>query len=363
MALAYARLKEYLGVTGGDVYVFDPLLQLAYVEEPIRQRLGCDAVFLYDVEAQWRGYILPDGTPAKIRADFPIEPDGQAGEYACNRSWHRPAGGYYFDPITWPMSEATSVADLDHYPWPPPPSDEYLTYLQAVARRLCTETDYAIIGEWAAGTFLEGGQWLRGQANFLMDLAGSRAFAETLLDRLLEQQLRDTELYLDAVGDYIQIVQVNDDLGIQTGPQMRPEMYYEMIQPRQKAVWSRVHQLAPEAAILLHSCGGIYDLIPGLIDAGCDALNPVQSSARGMEPERLKREFGDKICFWGGGCDTQQVLPFGRPEEVYEHTRCNVGIFKPGGGFVFCQVHNIQADVAPENIVAMFEAVHDSWAY
>jgi uroporphyrinogen decarboxylase len=179
----------------------------------------------------------------------------------------------------------------------------------------------------------------------------------------LENYLRNVGLYLDAVGDYIQIIQMGGDLGTQTAPQVRPRMYYDLIQPRQKALWSRVHELAPGVAVFLHSCGSIYELIPGIIEAGCDVLNPVQISARGMNPERLKREFGEVLCFWGGGCDTQQVLPFGSPQEVYEHTRRNVETLKPGGGFVFCQVHNIQAGVPPENVVAMFEAVHDNWVY
>jgi uroporphyrinogen decarboxylase len=234
--------------------------------------------------------------------------------------------------------------------------------LQNEAQRLYEETDYAILGSFG-GAFLEGGQGLRGWADFMMDLAGDQGFAEALLDRLLDTYLRNVELYLDAVGDTIQIIQMGGDLGTQAGPQLRPQLYYEVIQPRQKALWGRIHELAPGVAVFLHCCGGIYDLIPGIIDAGCDVLNPVQINAKGMEPERLKREFGDRLCFWGGGCDTQQVLPFGTPEEVYEHTRRNVEILKPGGGFVFCQVHNVLAHVPPENVVAMFDAVHDSWDY
>jgi uroporphyrinogen decarboxylase len=170
-------------------------------------------------------------------------------------------------------------------------------------------------------------------------------------------------LYLDAVGQYVQVIQMGGDLGTQDRPQIRPQVYTDVIQPRQKVLWSRIHELAPEVAVFCHSCGSIYELIPGIIDAGCDVLNPVQINARGMEPERLKREFGDALCFWGGGCDTQQVLPFGTPEEVYAHTRANVETFKPGGGFVFCQVHNVQGGVPPENVVAMFDAVHDAWSY
>ena len=366
MALAYAELKDHLGITEGGIYVFDTMQQLAFVEEPVRQRFGCDVVILdWGLLAGWRDYTLPDSTPARISADFRTEPDGEGGEYALDatgrRVQHRPASSFYFDGIYNPLADATSEADLDRYPWPTV-TDEALTRLQDEARRLYEETDYAILGSFGAA-FLEEGQGLRGWANFMMDLAGNQGFAEALLDRLLDTYLRNVELYLDAVGDYIQIIQMGGDLGTQVGPQLRPQMYYQVIQPRQKALWGRIHELAPDVAVFLHCCGGIYDLIPGIIDAGCDVLNPVQINAKGMDPERLKREFGDRLCFWGGGCDTQHVLPFGSPEEVYAHTRRNVEILKPGGGFVFCQVHNILAGVPPENIVAMFEAVHDSWAY
>jgi uroporphyrinogen decarboxylase len=366
MALAYAELKDHLGISEGGIYVFDTMQQLALVEEPVRQRFGCDVVILdQGLLAGWRDYTLPDSTPAKICADFRTEPDGAGGEYALDaagrRIQHRPASSYYFDPIYYPLADVVSEADLDRYDWPTL-TDEALTKLQNEAQRLYEETDYAILGSFG-GAFLEGGQGLRGWADFMMDLAGDQGFAEALLDRLLDTYLRNVELYLDAVGDTIQIIQMGGDLGTQAGPQLRPQLYYEVIQPRQKALWGRIHELAPGVAVFLHCCGGIYDLIPGIIDAGCDVLNPVQINAKGMEPERLKREFGDRLCFWGGGCDTQQVLPFGTPEEVYEHTRRNVEILKPGGGFVFCQVHNVLAHVPPENVVAMFDAVHDSWDY
>jgi len=197
----------------------------------------------------------------------------------------------------------------------------------------------------------------------MMDLAGNRSFAEALLDKILENHLKNLQLFLDAVGDYIQIIQMGGDLGTQNGPQIHPDLYYELIQPRQEILWQRIHQKKPDVAVFLHCCGAIYDLIPGIIDAGCDVLNPVQISAKGMDPKRLKQAFGDRLCFWGGGCDTQSILPFATPEEVYEHTLENIDIFKPGAGFVFCQVHNIQHNVPPENVVAMYEAVKDNWQY
>ncbi len=366
MAMAYAEFKRHLGIDEGDLYVFDTGQQLAYVEAPVRERLGCDVLILDGgLLAGWRDYRLPNGMPAKICADFITEPDGQGGEYALDDSGrrvsHRPASSYYFDTTYRPLAEATSIEDLDRYDWPIL-TDEYLTKLQKEARRLYTETDYAILGSFG-GNFLEGGQGLRGWDNFMMDLAGNRPFAEAILDRLLTRHLRNVELYLDAVGDYIQIIQMGDDLGTQAGPQIRPRLYYDVIQPRQKELWTKIHRLKPQVAVFLHCCGGVYELIPGIIDAGCDVLNPVQINAKGMDPVRLKREFGGKLTFWGGGCDTQQVLPFGTPEQVYEHTRHQIEIFKPGGGFIFCQVHNIQASVPLENMAAMYQAVRDHWAY
>lgn len=367
MVQSYAALKSHLKITEGDLRIFDTMQQLAYVEAPIRERFGLDVVILdAGLVAGWRDYTLPDGQQTKISADFRSEPDGEGGEYALDetgrRVQHRPASSFYFDPVYFPLAEVDTIEVLQQLPTPPLLSDEYLTRLQTEAKRLYEETDYAILGSFG-GAFLEEGQFLRGWANFMMDLAGDPQFAEALLDRVLDYHLRNVELYLDAVGDYIQIIQMGGDLGTQNGPQLRPEMYYQVIQPRQKELWGRIHALKPDLAVFLHCCGGIYELLPGIIEAGCDIINPVQTNAKGMDPVRLKNEFGSDLCFWGGGCNTQEVLPFGTPEEVYEDTKTNIEIFKPGGGFVFCQIHNIQAQVPPENIIAMYQAVQDHWTY
>jgi uroporphyrinogen decarboxylase len=363
LAVAYHRLKQHLGISEGDTYIFDTGQQLAFVEEPIRQYFGCDVVILdTGLLRGWREYTLPDGTPAKINARFFTEPDGEGGEYSLNwsgeRTGHRPAASFYFDNIEKPpLAEAACIQDIDKMNWGVY-TDHDLELLRAEARRLHDETDYAILGSFG-GAFLEGGQGLRGWDQFMMDIAGDRAFTEALLDRMLENYLTNVELYLDAVGDYIQVIQMGGDMGTQNGPQIRPKTYYDIFQPREKALWQRIHQVKPEVGVFLHCCGGIYELLPGIIDAGCDILNPVQISARGMDPARLKREFGEKLCFWGGGCDTQNVLPFGSPEQVYEHTRQNIEIFGKDSGFVFSQVHNIQANVPVQNILAMFQAVKD----
>ena len=138
---------------------------------------------------------------------------------------------------------------------------------------------------------------------------------------------------------------------------MSPHMFHEYLQPRYSTMWKRAKELA-EVKVMLHSCGGIYPLLPGLIEAGLDIIQPVQTTAQGMDLKRLKQEFGHDICLWGGGCDTQHVLPSQSPEAVASDVRHRVGILAPGGGFVFQQIHNIMADVPPENIVAMLDAVN-----
>ena len=169
----------------------------------------------------------------------------------------------------------------------------------------------------------------------------------------------DVELPAVIDGEHcIQIIQMGDDLGTQVATQLSPEMYREYVKPRHEAIYQYVREHS-NLTVFLHSCGSIYKLIPDLIDAGVEILNPVQTSAAHMDPRRLKDEFGDQLTFWGGGCDTQTVLPTATPEEVREHVRERMEIFKPGGGFVFNQIHNVQPNVPPENVVAMLDAAYE----
>jgi uroporphyrinogen decarboxylase len=232
-------------------------------------------------------------------------------------------------------------------------SDEELRFLEMRAKTLYENTDLAIMANFG-GNILETGQSLRGWGQFMMDLATGGAFLEDLIEGIVETQLMNLSLYLEAVGDYVQIIQFGDDLGTQDRPQMSRRMYQKYLKPGHQKLYQYVHQES-DCAVFLHSCGSIYPLIPDLIEAGVDILNPVQTSAANMEPEKLKAEFGDQITFWGGGCDTQQVLPNASPEEIKQHVTERINILAPGGGFVFNPIHNIQANVPPENIVAMFE--------
>jgi uroporphyrinogen decarboxylase len=381
MAIAYRKLKKHLGIESGDIYVYDFVQQLAIVEPPVLDRFGVDTIELgrgfARSESDWRDWVLPDGSPCKIPAFIkPVK---------VGSDWHirhedgtliavQREGCLYFEQTHFPLAgqslkeggslrEILEVA-LEKVMWvtlgsPPAPlgyDAEGLQALEQGARRLRQETDRAIIGLFG-GNLMETGQFLYGIENFLMMLASDPTSVHHLLDQLVEMHLENLDAFLSAVGESIDIIMFGDDLGMQTGPQLSPRMFNEYLQPRYTVMWNRAKKLA-DVKVMLHCCGGIRPLLPGLIEAGLDIVQPVQTTAKDMAPERLKREFGRDICLWGGGCDTQHILPQGTPDEVVNDVRRRVEILKPGGGFVFQQIHNIMADVPPENIVAMLDAVN-----
>jgi uroporphyrinogen decarboxylase len=229
--------------------------------------------------------------------------------------------------------------------------------LAAGARELRSRTDRAILGLFG-GNLLETGQFLYRNDGFLMLLAARGDHARDFLDRLLEIHLQNLENYLAAVGPYIDIIVFGDDLGMQQGPQISPKMYRQLFKPRHAQMWQRAKELA-DVKVMLHCCGGVRELLDDLIDAGLDAINPVQISCSGMDASGLKDDFGDRLTFWGGGCDTHAVLNQSTPAQVRDHVIQQVTVLKRGGGFVFQQVHNILADVPPENIIAMFDALRE----
>ena len=377
MAVAYNQLKRHLGIDSGDIYVYDFIQQLAIVEPEVLDRFGVDTIEMgrgFSLAPEdWHDWVLPDGTPCKIPAFIqPVQVDGH---------WHiyhedgtliaiQKAGSLYFEQTCWPLADAgEDAADalpeaFDKVMWaalgsPPAPlgyDEEGLEAHAQGAKALRASTDRAIIGLFG-GNLLENSQFLFGIANWMMMLAGEPQRAHRVLDKLVEGHLENLERFLGAVGPYIDIILFGDDLGMQSGPQISPKMFHAFFQPRYKVMWERAKALA-DVKVMLHCCGGVHPLLPGLIDAGLDIIQPVQTSAGGMEPERLKREFGKDLCLWGGGCDTQHILPQGTLDEIRADVRRNVEILAPGGGFVFQQVHNIMADVPPESVVAMLDAVH-----
>ncbi len=373
-AIAYRKLREALGLEQRPVRVYDPVQQLAIVDDDVLDRFHVDAIelgrgFALDDE-HWADWTLPDGSPCQMptwalpeRRDNQWIIRSQSGRVIAKM----PDGAIYFEQCYWPYLEEDDFDRLDEAlaenMWcavqsPPGPlvtGPGGSQLLADGARRLRESTDRAIVGLFG-GNLLEVGQFLYRNDKFFMLLAGDPQRAHEFLDRMVEIHLSNLENYLAAVGPYIDIILFGDDLGMQRGPQISPAMYKEFFKPRHARLWRRAKELA-DVKVMLHCCGGVRPLLDDLIDAGLDAINPVQISCNGMEAGALKADFGDRLTFWGGGCDTHKVLSFGTPDEIRRHVKDQVSILAPGGGFIFQQVHNILANVPPENIIAMFDAV------
>lgn len=360
-ALGYARLKRHLGLAG-PLRVTNVILLLAEVEEELLRRWRVDVLPVprwfaapgAPLDGRWRAHPLPDGSPALFPAGFAprIGADGtwellEDGEAVSRLS----PGSGSFVPARCPLAGA-SLEALEA--WQPPRiTPEELEFLQATARRLHEETDKALFG-WFNGSLFEQSQFLCGWEEFLVRLYTDPLFTDRLLEKLSTAVIADLRLYLEAVGPYLQVVGFGDDFGFQSGLQLAPEVFRARIKPHLARIYAEAHARS-RAKVFLHSCGAVAELIEDFIELGVDVLNPVQTSAAGMEPERLKREFGGRIVFWGGGADVQRVLPLGTPEEVRADVRRRLEVFSPGGGYVFAPIHNLQADVPPQNVAAMYE--------
>jgi uroporphyrinogen decarboxylase len=364
VAVAYGRLREALGLGPGTVRVADIYQHTALIEDDVRRELGIDTMLVGDEPREWRAGMLPDGTPARLPAEFRPErlEDGSqvVRDDVGTVVLKMPQDGHYFDPVHSPLAHATGIDEIDAH------LDAIATYdtpahldtsyeaLADKARRLREETDYLLVGFFGGHVF-QAAQSLRGWDTFLLDLLINRPFAEALMDRLVEANVERFARYAETVAPYVDVIQFEDDLGMQDRPLLRPELYREVVKPYHARLFGFAKARA-DAYLMLHSDGAVAPLIPDFIDMGVDILNPVQVSAAGMDTTRLKRAFGEEIVFWGAGCDSQRVLPFGTPEAVREEVRRRIDDLAPGGGFVFAPVHNVQAEVPAENVVAMFEA-------
>jgi uroporphyrinogen decarboxylase len=374
-AIAYARLRDYMCLPKKPIRVFDIIQQLAVVDEDVRERFSVDTVELgrgFALERDhWVDWVLPDGTPCLVLA-WALPERRDNGWILRSRTGRAigqmPDGSLYFEASYYPFADGEpDLAMLEEVmpecmwalPMPPGPEVEGPGGDQRLAdgaRSLRATNACAVVGQFR-GNLMEWGWRLFRIDNFFMMLASEPAKAHDLLERLTDLHMAAIEHYLSVVGPYIDVIGFGDDLGMQTGPQISPRMYREFFKPRHARMWKRAKELA-DVKVMLHCCGGVRPLLADLIDAGLDAINPVQISCTGMEAAGLKRDFGKDLTFWGGGCDTQRMLSCGTPAEIQDHVRRQIEIMQPGGGFVFQQVHNIQADVPPQNIVAMFDAAN-----
>jgi uroporphyrinogen decarboxylase len=369
-AVAYNRLTRHLGLRQG-CRVFEPYQHVAFIEDEIRDRFGIAAYPIIFEPSRWRAAHLPDGSPCEVpeqwltvlRSDGTDEALDASGAVIARRA---PTGNH-FDPINPPLADAASPSDIDRHRGTierfdyPSFADEPLDAMVERARKLRRQSDRAAILNLQCH-LLAAGQILRGFENFMTDLLLAPGLADCLLTVLVESYCQRADALFPALNGLVDIILVNDDLGTQAGPMLSPDLYRRRIKPFQQRLFSHLKSVSG-LPLLFHSCGSVRWAIPGLIEVGVDALNPVQVSAAGMDSAALKRDFGRDITFWGGGCDTQHILNRATPAQVRDEVKRRIADLAPAGGYVFCQVHNIQPEVPPENVVAMLEAAAEFGAY
>lgn len=370
---AYKRLREYLGLKPSKLFVYDVVQQLAVIEDDVLDIIGSDVVMLgyefYKEADYWKEWQLHDGTEVKIPKNIDIIKNSE-GDYIIKSPKGIPSciqkrNSLYFEQTLFPCLDSNDDSfdnieeQLNEIMWfhvQCPPDPNSFEVKGHYAKKLRSSTERAIYGIFGGG-LMEPSQFSFRIDNLLLELAINPDKCNKFYDLLMDIHLRNLNEYLDYVGPYIDIIGFGDDLGMQTGAQISPAMFDTFFKHRYKKMWDLVKEKCPHLKICLHSCGSIYSLLPYLIEAGLDSFNPVQISCRNMEPVRLKKEFKDKILFWGGGCDTGSILSQATPYVIDKHVKDNIEIFSKNGGFIFQQVHNILADVPPQNIMAMFDAV------
>jgi uroporphyrinogen decarboxylase len=350
-ASSYQELRTYLGLPRVPSNMSDVVEQVVFVDDDVLDILDADVIPLWA------------NAPAIYQPEFRLHPDGSESfvdEFGA--TLRKPTGGFYFDWCEFPLPEP-SLESLADMPWPDPADPARYAGLRERALQLRAASDRAIFGTAPCGHDLFN-QLLRvrGMVPGLTDLLLNEEFAEAFLDRYMHTILRAQGLFLDAVGDLLDVHFTADDLTGQNGPFISPQLYRRLIKPR----WAKIISLIKsktEAKIFYHGCGAMREFLPDLIEIGVDIINPVQVSAAGMDTAALKKDFGKHLAFWGGGCDTQRILPFGTPAEVQAEVQRRIANLAPGGGFVFNPVHNIQPHVPAENIVTMFDTARNVGAY
>jgi uroporphyrinogen decarboxylase len=354
-AKAYRRLRQYLGLPEKEVTIIDMLQQLALVDEDVMQRLGTDV----------RNISIR--STANFKIELKETPDGQYryfyDEYQIG--WRMPIdGGMYYDMFEHPLSGEITEEMVDHYVLPDPLDPTRFTGLREASQKILEQEKRAlVIGNISAGIF-ELLLWTRGFKDGYADWAGNPELSRKILRKYMDLQMAYWEKMFDVMqGIPIDVVQMADDLAGQNGMLISPISYRKQLKPFHKEMFDYIHSKS-DAKIFFHSCGSIRTLIPDLIEVGVDILNPVQVSAAKMNSAELKREYGKDICFWGGGVDTQNAFDDSHtPAEVRADVRKRLKDFMPGGGFVFSTVHNIQGNVPPENIMAMWKTIQEYGRY
>lgn len=348
---SYRQLREYLGLPKTEMRLVDIFQQVVTVDEDLRQRLKVD---VRDVAPRSSGTFHIEIKDAGAYTHFYDE---------WGIGWKMPKdGGLYYDMFYHPLQDAQTLAEIEKYPWPDPIDPARFTGLHERALQAVEQEKQAVfLGGLSAG-IMEMAAWMRGYENYFSDFANNEKLLLALMEKVLALKMAYWDNALAEVGDYADAIGEADDFAGQFRMLISPAMYRRMVKPLHKRLFDFIHART-KAKIFFHSCGAIRPVIGDLIEIGVDILNPVQVSATGMDSAELKKEFGKDIVFWGGGVDTQTILGNGTPQQVREDVKRRIEDLAPGGGFVFATVHNIQGNVPPENIMAMWETLQEYGIY
>ncbi len=347
----YKGVRAQLGLPAVEPKIMDIFQQIVHIDDDLAQLWETDVT-----------NVAP-----RSSATFKIEIDTSDPTYdrfhdEFGIGWQKPKeGGFFYDMYDHPLAGTITKETIDNYPWPDPVDPVRFQGLAERAKAVAESGQAVILGGLTAG-FMEITAWTRGFADYYADLAGDKELISHLLDKIIDLKLQYWEVALPMVGEYADVVQEADDFAGQFDMLFSPNTFRELMAPRQKYLFGRIHELT-DAKLFFHSCGAIRKVIPDLIENGVDIINPVQISATGMDPFELKQEFGRDLTFWGGGVDTQRVLGNGTVQKVKDDVQRNVEALARDGGFIFAAVHNIQPNVPPENVIGMYEAYREFGKY
>ena len=351
---AYVNLRRYLGLPPEEPEWLDVVQQAVVPGDDVLARLEVDTRGLFPLTSHnWNVYgQLEDAG------------DNWAYRDEWGMTHHFPKeDGRWFTTVAEPLADVPPVpGSVDAHAWPNVADPGRIAGLREKAEAFREAGKCVVIKGVCAGIF-EMAQRLRGMQNAMTDPMLYPELADRLYGKLADLKIAFWEMALAELGGVVDVVAENDDYGTQQSQLISYDQYCRTIRPHLERVFSAIKRLAPDAFLFFHSCGNVRPFLPGFIEAGVDILNPVHTRAAGMEPVALKRDFGDALTFWGGGVETQEVLPKGTPDDVRDDVRRNIEALAPGGGYVFNTVHNIQSEVPPENIVAMWEAMREHGVY
>jgi uroporphyrinogen decarboxylase len=338
----YEKLKQHFQVDSPTI-MMERTMQVSMIDERILQKLHVDTRFVcYNAPELERNQVV-ELEKGLYRDPWGIE-------------WIKPPSSYYYDLHRPPLGGQIGLSDILNHPWPEPYDPGYTRGLRARVQKMRAETDCAIVLNLSLWV-LQCSQNVRGYEDWFMDLVAAPHLIECMADCITESLLGPLELVTAEIGDLVDAISVSDDIGHQDRLCMSPKTYRRIFKPRHARLAQAIKSRS-DKPLMWHTCGSVYDILDDLIEIGVDSLNPVQTTAKNMEADRLKREYGDRLSFWGG-IDTMHVLNHGTPEDVRQEVKSKIEALAPAGGFILNPVHNVQPDVPVENLLAMVDAALD----